>query len=329
MLLAGGGLERENEVKTVTSPAKPRVLSCFVAVVLASLAGSAGADLGVGSTPASLTTFSDGRFDFVHSYDFQPSFSAPSQFSGSARSTWTAKIANDADVAQSYQFSFDVEEGEIGIYGKSSFFAQLEFDIRRNGESVSRNKTSVDGKKCLKVSEGALSDATDCVDPYNAKVVGQRLSIDLGSLASGDSFTLEYELIASVSGPSWNACSLDVNPSGDTLGFLVSNTRNALTTLGNACGGWALVRSGDLLPPGTYPKIIGADTTESVGDTPGQVASFTQVDAVPLPFLQLQSSTSIPEPGTLALAGAALMGLAGWRLRRGSDGLARWRVARG
>jgi hypothetical protein len=109
--------------------------------------------------------------------------------------------------------------------------------------------------------------------------------IDLGTLAPGESFTLDYDIIATVSGAGLTDCG---------YGGYGEAVAAAAVGGGQVCGGSA-ARSGD---PFDGPGEIG----------PSNVSSNFQVTSSP---------AGVPEPGSLALAGAALAGLATLRRKKG------------
>lgn len=255
---------------------------------------------------------SGGSSVFFHTYGFASSLSyfgarvsASGQFEAMTSVRLSLAFTNTDTIARNFNFGFTVADGEVGLSGTGTGNASLALSVRKNGTELAGSTTTInqvaDVASCTSTGMGALADYMACGAPdvANAFGAGQQFDVNFGLIAAGASFTLDYDIVATISGNlvEGEAEHYVCEGYGGYGGVATFAAMNAVDTgygeIGNAqaCSwqivnvdGTAIARSGD-----------------PFGYTPSDFA-FT--------FADPQPNNDVPEPGTLALAGVAAAGLA-------------------
>ena len=149
---------------------------------------------------------------------------SPAGYFGSASVNYSALYTNTSAVAQDFLFSFSVAPSYLGVvpsylgfWGTSDSYnynvAELLLRIRINGVDVALSQTTLmqdnlGGVSCTSNGLGLLADYMDCANASNGYdyysnsygyilgVDGQNYTLDLGLIGAGESFTLDYDIIA-------------------------------------------------------------------------------------------------------------------------------------
>ena len=231
---------------------------------------------------------------FFHTYGFSgvntifgARASGSGQFLGATSANYHATFTNTTATAQLFDFTFNVDSGNLGVTGVGDGFAELLLRVRKNGVDVARDQTTITqtaggAVSCVSNDFGALGSYIDCASTTSTSTFGSGGSrtISLGLIGAGQSFTLSYDIISTVSG--------NLSP---TPGVFCGGGGE-----GSATGCGAIARSGDPLN-GQFLDVNG----KHIDGTSG--AQFAGVfKAAP---------NGVPEPGSLALMALALAGLAG------------------
>jgi len=242
---------------------------------------------------------------FFHTYGFTgtPTYfgaraSGDGVFTAFTRATYTNNFTNTLGVAAPFIFSFLVDQGEVGFTGGGNGSAELILRLKVNGTDVALDRTTINingsTTTCTEENLGALGAYMGCGGNSNAAQGSggnsQTFNINVGTFNPNESFTLDYDIIASVSGSLTSGSAGCDTGYGDNGGELVDIVATAFAFEGpGGCGGYGVSRSGD---PFGGP---------SLGLLAGQ---FTQAQ--------------IPEPNALALLGIAGLaaGAASLRKRR-------------
>ncbi len=247
---------------------------------------------------------------FFHTYGFTgtPTYfgaraSGEGVFTAFTRATYTNTFTNTLGVAAPFIFSFLVDQGEVGFTGGGNGSAELILRLKVNNDDVALDRTTINingsTTTCTEENLGALGAYMGCGGNSNAAQGSggnsQTFNINVGTFNPNESFTLDYDIIASVSGSLTSGsagCDTGYGDTGygDNGGELVDIVATAFAFEGpGGCGGYGVSRSGD---PFGGP---------SLGLLAGQ-------------FRQAQ----IPEPNALALLGIAGLaaGAASLRKRR-------------
>jgi hypothetical protein len=220
-------------------------------------------------------------------------------FYANTSSLYSGSYTNASGSAVSLDFSFYVESGEVGLDGTGLGSASAALEIRRNGVAVSRGATTiaqtVSGTTCSESTDlGALGSWASCASSTDSHVYGSggMFTVNLGSVAAGETITIDYDIVATVSGHGGvSACGGGYGGYGgypNGYGGYVEGPREPLPTY-DCINYNGIARSGD--PFG--------------GNAPDNVAAFA--------FDATAVATDLPEPGSLALLGAAG---GGWWLSR-------------
>lgn len=209
-------------------------------------------------------------------------------------------VTNLAGVAQSYALDFTIAPGELSVYagqplqaGQSLYAA---YAIAVQITSLSGTSHLFDSAADLSLDSSGLVFNDSGVTSLGGTLAGQQYawhffseSLDLGTFASGESFTLDYYLTTTATGNVGSCGALEPEAGNDLtqpveLGGEAEVEGNS-ELINFPCGG-SLARSGD-------PLLL------------GNISSH-----------QLLSTAAVPEPGMLLLLGVGLIGMAGTRLRK-------------
>lgn len=258
---------------------------------------------------------------FFHVYGFAstPTYfgaraSGEGQFAADARTTLTQVFTNTTGVAQMYNFAFYVDAGEVGVMGTGDGFASLLLNVKKNGTSVAKDFTSI-----TQTAAGVVCADTDvglsymsCADATSSHAYGsaQSFNVSMGLVNPGESFTLDYDIIATISGnlsggdSTWyQACrggygeAAAAATGGDGYGGPIDGDKE-VCTFHQWFPGSAIARSGD---PFNGPQF------GTGGPSATDPANFAMTNS---------PANGVPEPGSLALIGLGLAGLAAARRRK-------------
>lgn len=226
-------------------------------------------------------------------------------FYATTTALYSGSYTNTSGSAVWLDFSFSVDSGEVGLDGNGTGSANTKLEIRRSGVVVSKGDTLItqtsSGTTCVESDLGALGNWANCASLTDNHVYGAGglYTVNLGLVNAGETITIDYDIIATVSG------------------------QGALSTCGGGYGGYGNGYpdgyggygdggSGEPLP--TYDCFnyngISRSGDPFGGGSPDSVAAFA-LNA---------TAVDLPEPGSLALLGAA--GGGWWLSRRRKPGSA-------
>jgi len=171
-----------------------------------------------GMDPAGITVIGDGASfysDGMSAWGYGTNLGADawgggisSSFFYSASVNYNTTYTNDSDVALGFFFTFSLGEGGLSISYGDAGFASLLLSIRINGVVVAQDSTTLisngSTRSCVSDDLGELGDYLDCAyDDYgNAYAIAAARDFPdyyLGTFGAGETFKLDYTIIATVS----------------------------------------------------------------------------------------------------------------------------------
>ncbi len=236
---------------------------------------------------------------FFHTYGFSgPSsyFGARASgdgiFTANTRTSFSSLFTNTSTSAQNFVFSFHVLNGEVGLQGTGTGAADLNLRIAKNGTDLARSHTTISKTTstgpatCVEDDLGVLSSYVSCgsSSASSASAFDDVFQVNFGVVGAGESFTLDYDIIATISG----VADASADCGGGYGGYGGYG--------GGLCHFAAIARSGD---PFSGPAPNGTPDGSN-----GMALSYTQ------------NAVDLPEPSALALTGLALAGLAATRRKK-------------
>ena len=262
-------------------------------------------------------TDNSGNNVFFHTYGdlnaptyFGARASGEGSFYASTYARYSRTFTNNTLLDQIYNFAFNVSDGQLDITGVGQGFASLMLRITRTDS----NGTTVLARDYTALSQSATNVRT-CDDTQDVGTLGNYSScanlgyfsgggynVNLGNLAAGESFTLDYDIIATVSG---DLSMQNGYGYGGEMAFF-------------GCGGGeiatlAVIEGGGQEQGCAAPFFFPGMAIARSGDPFNGPLSFTTGLS---DFQSADITVSVPEPGSLALMGVALAGLAAHRRRR-------------
>lgn len=253
---------------------------------------------------------------FFHTYGYDSSFGARASGDGSFYAStsvnYNAIYTNTSSVAQNFTFTFGVQEGELGINGLGAAFVELLLRIRINGVDVARDHTTLvqelnGNRSCTSNDLGILANYMDCSSAYGNSLiaVGRDYTLDLGLIGAGQSFTLDYDIISTAYG--------DLSEGETTQSYFVCDEWEDGYGYGDGYGdgygnpmptAMATETSGGCLA-GHYETYTYTAPGNAIARSGDPLNYYWQPASLDAAF----TSTSIPEPSSIALLGLALAGL--------------------
>jgi hypothetical protein len=215
------------------------------------------------------------------------------EFYASTSALYSGSYTNTSGSALMLDFSFYVDGGETGLSGVGNGSANTRLQIRRNGSIVSQGDTLITQlagvTTCSESDIGILGNWASCsaANASSAYGVGGSYTVGLGLVAAGETITIDYDIVSTVSGRG------TVHTCGGGYGGYGGD------------GGYGGYGSGEPLP--TYECSDFGGISRS-GDPFGGAAPTTAAD-----FSLNATAVALPEPASLALLAAAG---GGWWLSR-------------
>lgn len=221
-------------------------------------------------------------------------------FFGRTSSLYSGTYTNATGSVQMLNFSFNVDDGEVALWGDGVGTANTRLQVRRNGSVVSQGDTTVTqtaaGYTCSENDIGALGDWANCgaADANYVWGMGGTYSVDMGLVGIGETITIDYDIVSMVS--------------GQYVGGAVSS--------GNCYGGYGGYGQVATIAEQPGGQCISYNGIARSGDPFNNGGVFNPAD-----FSLTATAVPLPEPGSLALLAAAG---GGWWLsrRRRSQGSA-------
>jgi hypothetical protein len=243
---------------------------------------------------------------FFHTYGFvsNPTYfgaraSGEGQWTAGTSANYSTVFTNNGTTAIPLSLSFMVDAGDVGLFGSGTGMAELLLRVRVNGTDVARDQTTIvtdaNGTTCTENDLGtSLAGYATCGGNANANQVfanGGLFTVSLGLLGVGQTFDIDYDIIATTSG-TFSGGAVNCNFESGYGGYEGGEPTLQAVSEGNSfCPTFnGIARSGD---PFNLPINDNA------------------------PSINFDPSLNVPIPGTLALVGlAGAVGLASKRRRR-------------
>jgi hypothetical protein len=231
---------------------------------------------------------------FFHTYGF---VSNPTYFGAraSGEGIWTATTAanystqftNNGLAAVPLSLSFNVDSGDLGLFGSGTGLAELILRVRVNGVDVARDQTTItqgvgNVTTCIENDLGStLASYTSCASASSNQAFsnGGTFTVALGLLGVGQTYDIDYDIISTTNG-SFSGGAVNCNYDDGYGGELEAGRVQAAAFEGETfCPTFnGIARSGD---PFNLP--------------------FSRA----LPDINFDPNLSVPTPGSLALFGLA------------------------
>lgn len=209
-------------------------------------------------------------------------------------SLYSGTYTNTTGSAVMLNFSFNVDAGEVALWGEGVGQANTRLQVRRNGGVVSQGDTLVtqtaSGVTCSENDIGALGAWGNCSSANANAVYGVAgaYSVDMGLVGIGETITIDYDIVSTVSGQYRSGAISSGNCYGGYGGYGQVAVAEAVAPGGGQCVNYnGIARSGDPFNNGGV---------------------FNTAD-----FSLTATAAPLPEPGSLGLLAAAG---GGWWLSR-------------
>lgn len=271
---------------------------------------------------------------FFHTYGFTgtPTYfgaraSGEGSFSATTYSRYSRTFTNNSLLDQLYNFAFNVSDGQLAITGSGAGIADLMLRVNVTKSSgtttVAQDHTTLSQSATALAPSctpddvgsglGALSGYMTCSAGNSVFGANGPYNVSLGTIAAGETFTLDYDIIATVSGDlsaanGYGGYGQDMNFNGCGLpGQLLATNQTNQT---------AVVQEGGCNAPISFPGMAIARSGDPFNGP--QFATGGPSDTTTANF-QVSAANAIPEPGSIALMGLALAGLAATRRKKKPD----------